>query len=65
MPPNFFEIIGFSIILMFCRKIVCLLLLVTTKVSNLIGKSLNLATLYYRYHDASDMMSVKSGKSFP
>ena len=39
-PPNFFEILGFSEILMFRRKMFGLLLLV--KVSNFIGKSLNL-----------------------
>ena len=43
MPSNFYEIVGFSEILMHRRKIFGLLLLLRTKVSNFIGKSLNLA----------------------
>ena len=47
-PPTFSEI------LMLRRKIFRLLLLVEIKVSNFIGKSLNLAPLLYRCHVASD-----------
>ena len=43
MAPIVFEIVGFSEILLLCRKIFWLLLLVNVKVANLIGKSLNLA----------------------
>ena len=40
--PNFFEIVGFPKILMLQRKLFGILLLVKIKVSNFIGKSLNL-----------------------
>ena len=52
VPPNFFEIFGFSEMLMLRQKTVGLLLLVKTKISNFIAKSLNLAPLLYRYHNA-------------
>ena len=53
--PFFKKIIVFSEILMLRRKILRLLLLVKTKIKvlNLIGKSLDLAPLLYRCHDAS------------
>ena len=51
-PSNFFDIVQFPEILMLRRKIFVLLLLVKTNFSNFIGKSLNLAPLLYRCHDA-------------
>ena len=51
-PSNFSNIVGFSEILMHCRKVFGLLLLVKTKVSNFIGKSLNLVPLLYKCHDS-------------
>ena len=50
--PKFFEIVGFSEVLMLRQKIFRLLLLVKALVSNFIGKSSNIAPLLYRYHDA-------------
>ena len=44
--PSFFEIVVFSEILMFRRKILGLLLLLKIKVSKFIGKSLNLPPSY-------------------
>ena len=46
MAPNCFEIIGFSEILMFRRKIFGLLLLVKIKVPNIVGKSFELGPPY-------------------
>ena len=53
MAQTFFDIVGFSEILMFRRKILGLLLLVQVGVLNLIRKSLNLPPLLYRCQDAS------------
>ena len=50
-PSSFFDVVGFSEILVLSRKVLGLLLLVKTKASNFIGKSLNLAPLLYRSHD--------------
>ena len=52
MAPTFFEIVGFSEVLMLRQKIFRLLLLLKALVSNFIGKSLNIAPLFYRYPDA-------------
>ena len=52
--PNFFDIAGFSEIVMFRRKIFGTLLLVKIKVVNFIERSLNLPPpLLYRYNDDS------------
>ena len=57
---NFFEIVGCSGISIVRRKILVLLLLVTRKVVNFIGKLLNLAPLRYRCHDTprDDVMDL-------
>jgi len=55
---NFFDIVGFSEILMLRRKIFGLLLLVRTKASNFVGKSMNLAPLLYRCHDAPEVRAT-------
>ena len=51
-PPHFFEIFGFSKLLMFHRNVFVLLLLVKIKILNFIRKYLNLAPLMYMCHDA-------------
>ena len=55
-PSNCFDIVGFSEILMLRRNIFELLLLIKAKVSNFIGKSLNLAPLLYRCHDVPEAL---------
>ena len=52
--PNFFEIILFLAILLFCQIFFRHLLLVKIKVLKCIRKSLNLPCLLCRCHDASD-----------
>ena len=56
MAPIFFEIVGFSAVLMFRGKIFGLLVFVKIEVSNFIGKSLNLAPLFCRCHDTSEYL---------
>ena len=57
---QFFEIVQFSDILMFHRKIFGLLMLVKIKVLNFIGKFVNLAlSLLYRCNDASAWALLK------
>ena len=58
--PSFMEIVRFSEILMFRRKIFGLLLLFTIKASNFMGK---LGLLLCRYHDASMTATPKYVRS--
>ena len=51
MAPNFFAVVGISEIFMLRWNIFRHLLLLKTKVSSFIRKSLKLPPLLYRYHD--------------